>query len=128
MGMRMPEGDDLVRSGVAVAWNDELEDGCGAVVIRRLGDESLRRIAEGLADGDAPLVLEMSDELRKPVETCLCADRERLLADGDAAVNQDPPEEALRVRHQVLEPGVLYGLEGDLGNTGHLAIPRGFQL
>jgi hypothetical protein len=92
---------DLVLGGVNAAGHEELQHGWGAVFVGRFGDESLGRIAIGVADRDAPFLLQARDKQRQVVEPYTCADCERLLAHNlgnldhkSEARNAEPPGRA----------------------------------
>jgi hypothetical protein len=77
---REPQRGGLMRSGVAVARDDQLEHGARAVALGRLRDERLRRLAERAADRDLPLRLERPNERRKLLDPLAGAGSQRLLA------------------------------------------------
>ena len=71
---------DLVMGRVNAAGHEELQHGRGTVLAGRFGDESLGRIAIGVAYRDAPFLLQACDKQRQVVEPHTCADCGRLLA------------------------------------------------
>ena len=75
-----PQDGDLVLGRVTATGHDQLQHGRGAVGAGRLRDESLRRVAVGVADRDGPFLLHARDQQWQVVQPSARADHERLLA------------------------------------------------
>jgi hypothetical protein len=71
---------DLVLGGITAPGHDELQHGRGAVFAGRFGDERLGRVVVGVADRNAPFLLDACDQQRQIVEPSAGAGADRLPA------------------------------------------------
>jgi hypothetical protein len=71
---------DLVLGGITATGHDELQHGRGALFAGRFGDERLGRVVVGVADRNAPVLLDACDQQRQIVEPSAGTDADRLPA------------------------------------------------